>query len=92
MAKNFRVCAKEIGKQSLSLQLFGDFDATSACELIHLLTERIKTNAKVAIDTDGLKTINAFGLDVFLPRMSRLTNTRMDVEVTGRYSEAFIDA
>jgi stage II sporulation protein AA (anti-sigma F factor antagonist) len=92
MAKNFRVYAKEIGKQSLALQLFGDFDATSACELIHVLTERVKTNAKVAIDTDGLKTINAFGLDVFLPRMSRLSNKHTDIEVTGRYSEVFMDA
>jgi stage II sporulation protein AA (anti-sigma F factor antagonist) len=91
MAKNFRVCAKETGKQSLALQLFGDFDATSACELIHLLTESIKTNAKVAIDTDGLKTINAFGLAVFLPRMSRLDKKRTDIEVTGRYSQAFME-
>jgi stage II sporulation protein AA (anti-sigma F factor antagonist) len=92
MAKNFRVCTKETGTQSLALQLFGDFDATSACELIHLLTEKSKTNAKVAIDTDGLKTINAFGLDVFLPRMSRLTNKRMDIEVAGRFREVFMDA
>ena len=89
MAKNFRVYAKENGNQSLALQLFGDFDASSACELINLLDENIKPSSKVAIDTDGLKTINAFGLDVFLPRMSRLNNTRADIEVTGRFSGVF---
>ena len=89
MAKNFRVYAKENGNQSLALQLFGDFDASSACELINLLDENIKPSSKVAIDTDGLKTINAFGLNVFLPRMSRLNYTRADIEVTGRFSGVF---
>ena len=89
MAKNFRVCAKESSNQSLALQLFGDFDASSACELINVLDESVKKISKVAIDTDGLRTINAFGLDVFLPRMSWLNNSRADIEVTGRFSGAF---
>ena len=37
MAKNFRVFSKEISNQSLALQLFGDFDGSSACELIHIM-------------------------------------------------------
>ena len=89
MAKNFRVCTKDSGNNSLALQLFGDFDATSACELINLLDERVKRSTKVAIDTDGLRTVNAFGLDVFIPRMSCLNNTRADIEVTGRFSGIF---
>lgn len=89
MAKNFRVRAKEVTNQSLALQLFGDFDGSSACELINVLDERVENNSKVAIDTDGLKKVNAFGLDVFLPRMSTLNNTRMDIEVIGRFSGVF---
>ncbi|WP_319408571.1 hypothetical protein [uncultured Desulfosarcina sp.] len=89
MARNFRVHAKETGDQSLALQLFGDFDASSACELINLLDETLKPSGKVAINTDGLKTINAFGLDVFIPRMSRLNSTLADIEVTGRFSGVF---
>jgi len=89
MAKNFRVYAKEDSNQSLAVQLFGDFDASSACELINLLDKNVKLSDKVAIDTDGLKTINAFGLDVFLPQMSRLNNTWADIEVTGRFSGIF---
>jgi stage II sporulation protein AA (anti-sigma F factor antagonist) len=45
----------------------------------------------VAIDTDGLRTINSFGLDVFLPRVGRLNNSRADIEVTGRFSSVFGD-
>ena len=76
----------------MALQLFGDFDASSACELINLLDQRVKTSSNVAIDTDGLRTINAFGLDVFLLRMSKLTNARADVKVTGRFSDRFKEA
>jgi stage II sporulation protein AA (anti-sigma F factor antagonist) len=91
MAKNFRVCARENGNQSLALQLFGDFDASSACELIQLLNASIQKTSNVAIDTDGLRTVNAFGLDVFLPQMSGLNNTRANIEVTGRFSGVFQD-
>lgn len=92
MAKNFRVCTKEINKNALALRLSGDFDATSACELIDLLDDIVKKTDKVAIDTSGLKTISAFGLDVFLPRMNRLGRKWTDIQITGRYSEAFVDA
>ena len=73
----------------MALRLFGDFDASSACELINILDDSVKTSSKVAIDTDGLKTINAFGLDVFLHRMFNLNNTWADIQVTGRFSEKF---
>lgn len=89
MAKNFRVCATEDSNQSLALQLFGDFDGSSACELINLLDESVKKSSKVAIDTDGLRTIDAFGLNVFLPRMAWLNNTQAHIEVTGRFSGVF---
>lgn len=92
MAKNFRVCAKESSNQYLALQLFGDFDGSSACELIHVLDERVKTTSKVAIDTNGLKEIDAFGLVVFLPRMSWLKDKHADIEVTGRFREVFQEA
>jgi len=89
MAANFRVNTKEINKQSMALQLFGDFDASSACELINALDQSVRTSSKVAIDTDGLKSINTFGLEVFFLRMSNLNNTRADIEVIGRFSEKF---
>ena len=76
----------------MTLQLFGDFDASSACELIDLLDKSVKKSSNVAIDTDGLRTINAFGLEVFLPRMTTLNNTRADIQVTGRFSDIFNEA
>jgi ABC-type transporter Mla MlaB component len=92
MARNFRVFTKENSNQSLALQLFGDIHVSSACELINLLDESVKKTFNVAIDTDGLKTVNTFGLNVFLPRMSMLNNTRADIEVIGRFSKLFREA
>ena len=92
MANNFRVCTREHSNQSLSLQLFGDFDGSSACELINVLDESVKKSNKVDIDTDGLRTINRFGLNVFLPRMAWLNNTQADIEVTGWFSGVFREA
>ncbi len=92
MARNFRVYAKKRSNQSLSLHLFGDFDASSACELINVLDESVKKSWNVIIDTDGLRTINAFGLNVFLPRVSWLNKNQADIEVTGRFSGVFREA
>ncbi|BBO66657.1 hypothetical protein DSCA_05870 [Desulfosarcina alkanivorans] len=89
MAKNFRVCTKRKDIRSLSLLLSGDFDASAACELICRLDKAAGNSRKIAIDTDGLRTVNAFGLDVFIPRMNRLNHRTADIEVTGRFSEVF---
>ncbi|WP_419662203.1 hypothetical protein Dvar_26520 [Desulfosarcina variabilis str. Montpellier] len=92
MAKNFHVSSKEISKQSLALQLFGDFDATSACELMDILADVVKKNDRIAINTDGLKTVNAFGLDVFVPRMGKLARRWTDIKITGRYKKYFMES
>lgn len=92
MARNFRIYTQEINQQSLALQLFGDFDATSACELIDILTDIAKENDNVAIDTNGLKTVNEFGLNVFIPCMSRLSRKWTGIQVTGRYKDLFMEA
>jgi stage II sporulation protein AA (anti-sigma F factor antagonist) len=89
MAKNFRISTKKKNNRTLDIELFGDFDASSACELIHLLDNSANHATKVAIDTDGLRTINAFGLDVLMPRLSDLASRRPDIEVTGRFSGIF---
>ena len=91
MARNFRIRVTRSADQSLGLKLFGDFDGSSACELLNVLNQGVKTNSKVAIDTDGLRTINAFGLDVVLPRIARLNRGRADIVVTGRFSGIFTE-
>ena len=89
MAKNFYIAAREGKNRVLTIQLFGDFDASSAWELINLLDDSIDKPNKLTIDTNGLRVINDFGLSVFLPRLSRLNKTLADVEVVGKFSNVF---
>jgi len=47
MAKHFHVSARETSNQSLALRLYGDFDGSSAWELINLLDESVKKTQRL---------------------------------------------
>ena len=89
MAVNFRIASKELNNQYTALKLFGDFDGSSAWELINALDQNMRETGQIAINTDGLRTIHAFGLDVFLPKLSKMKKTRLNIRVTGRFREIF---
>ena len=56
--------------EHFGLKLEGDFDATSAYELIYAIKKLPEGILKIFIHTDGLKAISPFGLDVFHRNMS----------------------
>ena len=64
MASNFEIA---VDKKSdvYTLKLVGDFDATSAYELIYAIKKLPAEAARISIQTNGLKNIYPFGLDVF---------------------------
>ena len=64
MASNFQIYSFKT-RDSLHLKLTGDFDGSSAYELINTLTEHGKGFYEIFIDTNDLKTIHPFGKDVF---------------------------
>jgi hypothetical protein len=64
MASNFQIYSFKT-RDSLHLKLAGDFDGSSAYELINTLTEHGKGFYEIFIDTNDLKTIHPFGKDVF---------------------------
>jgi len=64
MASNFNIFSFKT-HDSLHLKLTGDFDGSSAHELINTLIERGTGFCNIFIDTDNLKTIHPFGRDVF---------------------------
>ena len=64
MASNFQIYSFKT-RDSLHLKLAGDFDGSSAYELINTLTEHCKGFYEIFIDTNDLKTIHPFGKDVF---------------------------
>lgn len=64
MASNFQIYTFKT-RDSLHLKLAGDFDGSSAYELINALTEYSIGFYEIYIDTNDLKTIHPFGRDVF---------------------------
>ena len=64
MASNFQILTFKT-KDSLHLKLAGDFDGSSAHELINTLIEHSAGLWDIFIDTNDLKKIHPFGIDVF---------------------------
>jgi len=69
MAANFRMTQSR-RKNSLHLKLSGDFDGSSAMELVHMLEEITGEAQKIYIETDNSCSIRPFGRDVFLKNFS----------------------
>jgi hypothetical protein len=63
MASNFQISTHE-KRDSLHLKLYGDFDGSSAYELINALKHCSRFD-RIFIDTNELQTIYPFGKDVF---------------------------
>lgn len=92
MAKNFRILSKEENNRSVRIQLKGDFDGTSAHELANILNKYDASYPKVEIDTEGLKSVNVFGLDVFTLRLKLLRRSHARIIFTGRFKFNFLQS
>ena len=64
MTSNFQIFSFKTN-DSLYLRLYGDFYEGSAHELINTLIEKGTGSWNIFIDTNNLKTIHPFGVDVF---------------------------
>lgn len=64
MASNFRIIISK-NRNGLDLKLTGDFDGTSAFELINALKECPADSSKILINTGGLKNVIPFGRNLF---------------------------
>ena len=82
MASNFGI-AIDRNSDGFGLQLTGDFDGTSAYELIDAIKKLPEDTLKLYIYTNGLKTIHPFGLDVFHKFMRSLNGQSAKIVFTG---------
>lgn len=64
MASNFQMVLFKT-RDSLHMKLEGDFDGNSAYELINALRDHGAEFCQIFIDTNDLKTVHAFGREVF---------------------------
>ncbi|MFH2043685.1 MAG: hypothetical protein ABIK92_00895 [Pseudomonadota bacterium] len=63
MATNFRITTHQ-SKVNIYLELIGEFDGSSATELINILKAYSKKTKNIIINTSGLYLIHPFGLGV----------------------------
>ncbi len=63
MANNFKFLSNRI-RDRIRLKLYGDFDGSSAFELINVLKNYRNGSNQIFIDTNNLNTIHPFGLDI----------------------------
>ena len=71
MASNFQIYSLKT-RESLHLRLAGDFDGSSAYELINKISEYGKRFYEIFIDTNDLNSIHPFGREVFQKRFGDL--------------------
>jgi ABC-type transporter Mla MlaB component len=82
MASNFEISNLK-NSDGLCLGLDGDFDATSAYELIYAIKKLPDDVVKIYVNTNGLKKIQPSGLDVFNGFMDSLDGRSARIILTG---------
>ena len=89
MASNFQIYSFKTNN-SLHLKLSGDFDGSSAHELIHTLTKYNKGFYEIFIDTDDLNSIHPFGREVFQKKLGALKKQFHGITFLGRNGQKIL--
>jgi hypothetical protein len=87
MASNFKITFNRL-EDSVRLNLYGDFDGSSAHELLNLLRSYSYDTQKIYIQTDGLKHIHPFGLNTFLKNYRIINGCADRIVFTGKKATA----
>ena len=89
MAGNFTISVTKTG-DGVRLKLNGDFDGSSACELMNLLHDGDLFNtSKILVDTDSLRYVYPFGLNILHSRLNQLKSMKVPLDFTGKMSGRF---
>ena len=86
MASNFRIFV-HCNSESVHLKLAGDFDGTSAFELLDVVKRNGPGLRRVFIHTSSLKSIHPFGLHIFETNFSDLKGSSFQLLFTGEYAQ-----
>jgi hypothetical protein len=83
MPDNFKIITYRT-KESLHMKLSGDFDGSSASELINHLRESGNSYYNVFVNTSGLRHIHPFGRAVFHMQLSGVLNKKSCITFIGK--------
>jgi hypothetical protein len=90
MASNFKIVITR-NKGCIRLSLYGDFDATSAHELINLLNKNKLHKSKIYIHTHGLNRIHLFGVNIFKKSLGIKNNFENRIKFSGDKASEFAE-
>ncbi|MGD8261932.1 MAG: hypothetical protein PVG70_13395 [Desulfobacterales bacterium] len=82
MAQNFRMNIQR-ANEKLYIRLIGDFDGSSAWELINTIRENLNNSKFIQIYTGKLKTVYPFGREVFEHNLQSVKDTRIRIQFSG---------
>jgi stage II sporulation protein AA (anti-sigma F factor antagonist) len=82
MASNFEITISE-KSDGFNLKLYGDFDVTSAYELIYAIRKLPENTSKIIININDLEKIDPFGVDVLNGFMNSLNSQSARFVLTG---------
>ncbi len=88
MANNFKIFMHR-NNDNLHLKLKGDFDGSSAFELIKVLEKQNSDVKKIFIHTCSLSSVHPFGREVFQNNCPNLNNPSNRLIFTGKYENKF---
>ena len=83
MSSNFQIYSLK-NRKSLRLKLSGDFDGSSAHELINKISEHGKSFYEILIDTHNLKSVHPYGREVFQKRLRAIKKHLNCITFIGR--------
>jgi len=85
MASDFKIFVHR-NSDNLHLRLIGDFDGTSAHEVLNALKTTFPRASNVFIHTNCLKHIDPFGRNEFLRDLAQFKKEPLRLVFTGEYS------
>lgn len=91
MAANFRINTRKINKKKIIIHLSGDFDGSSAWELIHKLKQCSDEYPMIVVNTDKIKTIEPYGQGIFDMNLGGLKKTVPQLVITGEKARSLSD-
>ena len=85
MASNFKILVHR-NSNNLHLKLIGDFDGSSAHQLLNLIDRQNLEDAEIFIHTNCLTEMVPFGRDVFIHNLRPLMKKAVKIFFTGDHA------
>ena len=89
MPNSFQVDVIHQDSSRMYLRLRGEFDGSSAYQLLRMINDERNSFRKITLDTSALRNIHPFGLDLFLSNIKRLQNQGVEVVFIGKAKLSF---